>query len=496
MKLIKTIQYILGSFLALSAATSCNKLKEQPYSSIFTDNFYKTASDAEAALTAVYGPMAGLYNTAATGDGDFSADQIYPRPVVGRDTYTLFSYDQNYTTQKSYSRQNESPQQIWQSCYSGIEKANWVLYKVPFTNMDSARKISILGEAYYMRAFYLWTLTKNFRDVVIKTRPSTSIDSAIISQSPQADVYKQVFADLDQAIDKLPGFSTGTRKGSPSKEVAIALYAKASLYAENWSVALDRAKQVIGSKKYTLMQNVLDVYDVSKEDLARVENMWAFEGENTSPGFGTQLIGLFGPKNSEAPAYATVSYGSAFVYPSFFNSFGPTDKRRQLLDTSYLNKSGQVVMQKDITPITPKGVLLKKYMDPVAPSLSCNIPILRFADMYLIAAEAEARLNGATAEAYGFIKVVRDRAGLPDLTPGLSKDQFVDSVLQERSWEFFGEGDRWYDLTRTNTFIEVTSKATNDVFPVRNPQPKNRYFPIPLDEVNANPKLQQNPDWK
>jgi len=135
-------------------------------------------------------------------------------------------------------------------------------------------------------------------------------------------------------------------------------------------------------------------------------------------------------------------------------------------------------------------------MDPTPPSGAINIPILRLADVYLIAAEAAARQNGATAEAYGYIKVVRDRAGLPDLTAGLSTDDFVAAVLQERSWELFAEGDRWYDLTRTNTFMQVAAAAVNDVFPVRQPKARNRYFPIPLDEINANPRLEQNPDWK
>jgi len=495
----KNIQYLLGGLLLLLLVhTSCNKLDENPYSSIFTDNFYKTASDAEAALTAVYGPMVNLYLTAATGASDFSADQIYPRPVVGRDTYTLFSYDPNYTTQKSFSRQNESPQQIWQSCYQGIEKANWVLLRVPATNMDTARRSVILGEAYYMRAFYFWMLTKNFRDIVVKTTPSTSIDTAIIGKTLQPDVFKQIYQDLDQAIAKLPSYSANIQKGRPSKEVAMALYAKTALYAQDWANALDKAKQVLSSGKYSLMPDVLDVYNVTKEDAARQENMWAFECESTSPGFSTQIISLFGPKNSDGPQYAVTSFGSAFAYQSFFDSFNPADRRRMLMDTFYINKLGQIVHQKDITPITKQGVLVKKYMDPnsVGGSGATNIPILRLADVYLIAAEASAQQNGPSAEAYGYINTVRNRAGLPGLTTGLAKAAFVDSVLQERSWELFGEGDRWYDLTRTNTFLQVIPKATNDVFPTRAPQPKNRYFPIPLDEINANTKLEQNPEWK
>lgn len=59
MKAIKNLRYILGGVCALMITASCNKLNEKPYSSIFTESFYKTASDAEAALTAAYGPMTG-----------------------------------------------------------------------------------------------------------------------------------------------------------------------------------------------------------------------------------------------------------------------------------------------------------------------------------------------------------------------------------------------------------------------------------------------------
>jgi hypothetical protein len=497
MKLNIKLQLLMAGSLLISVV-SCSKLKEQPYSSIFTDQFYKTASDAEAALTAAYSPMVDLYNTAATGASDFSSDQSYPRPVVGRDTYTLFSYDPNYTTQKSFSREFESPVQIWRSAYSGIEKANWVLDKVPATNMDTKRRDEILGEAFFLRAFYHWMLTKNFGDVVVKIKPSVTLADAVLPKSARADVYKQIYADLDQAVAKLPTYTTSIQKGRPSKEVALALYAKAALYNEDYATSLDKAKQVIASGKYTLMPDIRDVFNVAKEDAARTENMWAYECESTSPGKSSQIMSLYGPRNSDGPAYAVTSFGSAFAYQSFYNSFSPADKRRQLLDTNYINKSGQVVAQKDITPITAKGVLVKKYMDPNSSggSGAINIPILRLSDIYLVAAEAEARQNGATAVAYSFINPVRQRAGLAALTASLAKDVFIAAVLTERSWELFCEGDRWYDLTRTNTFLQVIPAAVNDVFPVRAPQAKHRYFPIPLDEINANTALVQNDGWK
>lgn len=493
----KSIYKILPMLLLGVGMSSC-ELEEQVYSSIFTDNFYKTGTDAEKGLIAVYDAMAGLYGgPAATLVPDFSADQVYPRAVVGRNTLTLFTVEPTYTTQRSAGRTNESPQQIWISAYSGIEKANWIIAKVPDATMDETRKKQVIGEAYFLRAFYHWMLTKNFGDVPVKIEPSTSEAKAYVAKSPKAEVYKQIYSDLEQASAAgLRSYPT-VEKGRPSLEAVNSLFAKAALYNEDWAKALEKAESVISSGKYSLMPNVLDVYDYRKEDAARVENIWAFETDPISPGTGHQLVGLAGPSGSAGADYGRTTYGSMFAYMSFFNSFDPADARRQLLDTTYVNRSGKVVAQKDITPITTEGVLIKKYRDPVSTtSTIVNIPILRLPDMYLIAAEAEARLNGATPKAYGFINVVRKRAGLPDLSAGLSKEAFIDAVIQERSWEFFAEGDRWYDLTRTGKFLTVIPKATNPVYPSRPVQPKNKYFPIPQEEVNANPELQQNPDWQ
>jgi starch-binding outer membrane protein, SusD/RagB family len=341
-------------------------------------------------------------------------------------------------------------------------------------------------------------LAKNFGEVPVKVVASSKLENAILKKSSKADVYKQIFADLDLAITKLPSYSASLVKGRVSKEAAQSLYAKAALYAENWSVALQQAQAVISSGKHSLMPDVKDTYNVVKEDLARVENIFAFECESATPGRTSQIMGLYGPPGSVSPEYGKTTFGSIFAYQSFFDSFDTKDKRRGLLDTNYVNVQGKVVAQKDLTPITKKGVMVKKYQDAnsISSNHAVNIPLLRYADVLLIAAEAEARLNGSTAIAYGYINQVRKRAGIADLKTGLSKDAFIDAVLQERSWELFAEGDRWFDLTRTNTFISVVSKAVNDVFPVRTPTAKYRYFPIPQDEINANPSVEQNPEWK
>lgn len=483
--------------LALSGTYISCSMDEDLYTSITVETFYKTASDAEKALVSVYSVMGALYGgPAATLVPDFSADQVYPRAVVGRNSLTLFTLEPTYTAQISQGRTNESPQQIWISCYKGIEQANWVLMKVPEINMDEARKKQILGEAHFLRAFYHWMLTKNFGEIPVKIIPSATQQEAYTAKSTIKEVYVQIYSDLDAAYDAgLPSYPNVVA-GRPSREAITALYAKVALYNEDWSMALKKAEMVLSAGIYSLAATEVDLFNHVKEDENRKEMIWAYEADPISPGNGHQLVGLCGPTGSAAPAYAVTSYGSMFAYMDFFDSFDPKDGRRQLLDTTYVNKQGKTVPQAKITPITTDAVLIKKYQDPVSTiGTICNIPILRLADIYLIAAEAEARLSGATNKAYAYVNAIRQRAGLKDLSSGLGKEAFIDAVLQERAWEFFAEGDRWYDLTRTGKYLEVIPQATNAVYPQRNVQAKYRYFPIPQDEVNANNLLIQNPDW-
>lgn len=492
----KFISYIFISLIGI-CLISC-ELEEEVFSNITSENFYKTSGDAETVLIAAYDPIATMYN-AAVHSVDFSTDQIYPRPVVARDTYTLFSFDPNYSAQKSFSREFESPVQLWRSCYSGIERANWVLLKVPEVTMNEARKAVILGEAYFLRAFYHWMLTKNFGEVVLKINPSQSELDAYLEKSTIPEVYAQIYSDLEAAVQALPAFNEQVPQfGRPSKEAAMALYAKAALYNEDFPKSLQMAESVINSGSYRLLPNIEDVFDLTKETVARVENIWSFESIRAVPGRFSQVHSLFGPPNSTGADYGNATFGSAFAYQKFYNSFDPADERRNLLATSYINRSGAVVPQSGITPITTEGVLVRKFRDPnsIGGAFETNLTIFRMADVYLIAAEAEARANGPTSKAYQYINLVRRRAKLQDLPTGLDATQFVDAVIQERSWELFGEADRWYDLTRTGKFLTVVPLATNNVFPTRTPLAKHRYFPIPLDEIQANPKLIQNPAWE
>jgi hypothetical protein len=102
-------------------------------------------------------------------------------------------------------------------------------------------------------------------------------------------------------------------------------------------------------------------------------------------------------------------------------------------------------------------------------------------------AEALNAQNGPTTEAYKYLNMVRDRAGLGDLS-GLTKESFLDAVLEERKLEFAGEGQRWFDLVRTQKLATLVPLAKPGVTPVA----KFNLFPIPQKERDLNVNLPQN----
>jgi hypothetical protein len=135
--------------------------------------------------------------------------------------------------------------------------------------------------------------------------------------------------------------------------------------------------------------------------------------------------------------------------------------------------------------------------------------IIRYPMVLLDYAEASAMATGSpTADSYNVINLVRTRAGLPDLTPGLSATQFRDSVVYERAYEFAGEnGIRWFDIVRLQILRQVIAARNTDYDkwgrPRENPipmifiyDPSHAYLaPIPQNEMLMNPTWKQNPGY-
>ncbi|MGC1632267.1 MAG: RagB/SusD family nutrient uptake outer membrane protein, partial [Gelidibacter sp.] len=143
------------------------------------------------------------------------------------------------------------------------------------------------------------------------------------------------------------------------------------------------------------------------------------------------------------------------------------------------------------------GYNVRKFLVPISvvPSYDnspMNFPVLRYADVLLMKAEALNEL-GQTTDAKNYLNMVRNRAGLSDIQAGLNQTQFRDAVLKERRMELAFEGQRWFDLIRVNKgqfgldFLHSIGK--------NNASQKHLLFPVPQIEIDRNPNLTQNPGY-
>jgi starch-binding outer membrane protein, SusD/RagB family len=186
---------------------------------------------------------------------------------------------------------------------------------------------------------------------------------------------------------------------------------------------------------------------------------------------------------------------------NFFNDF-PAGPRK---DATFISK----IVKKDSTVIEWQNNSLghpyfKKYVD--GGSFDENamdkgqdwwsnraMIVIRYAEVLLCYAEAKAMADGPDATAYEAINQVRFRAGLPDLTEGLSQTAFRDSVLAERAWEFAGmePAGHWFDLVRTETVEEAAANRHPGETPIAagNLTKEDYFCPIPISEKLINPNL-------
>jgi hypothetical protein len=124
----------------------------------------------------------------------------------------------------------------------------------------------------------------------------------------------------------------------------------------------------------------------------------------------------------------------------------------------------------------------------VSESHGNDVPMLRYAEVLLNRAEALNELNGPSAESIDLLNQIRKRAGAPEYT--LANFTSKDALLNERGWEFVAEGKRRMDLVRQGKLISrALARGAS------NAKASMTRFPIPLNELKANPKLVQNPGY-
>lgn len=454
MNTIKIIRYC-SLFLIALTFTRCNKLEEKVYSQTTESVFFASQKDVTAALAGMYRPMqacCGGYGQAGSMFINNAGDEGNGAAFWG-DYRTL-----TFTT--SAGEIND----WWQSSYRAIAGANLItdneekIMAIDNSAAGQAFAKASIGQAKFWRAVNYFQLVQLYGGVPLRITQAKRADDVNIPRNTEEEVYTQIIKDFEDAEQNLPATAP---KGIVTKWAASAYLAKVYLTRKDYAKASAKATEVINSGAYSLTPAFKDVFDIDKKN--GPEDIFAIQYVRTD-GQGSRLDALSGWGITQADA-------------SLYPKFNPADARRAV---TFLNPNDPASNQ-------------AKWQDPAKVSgdgAGYNFIVYRYADLVLIKAEAENEVSGPTAAAYTEINKIRTRAGLPNLTAGLTKDQFRDSVLNERNLELALEQIRWYDLKRTGRLkaAKIAQGVTwNDKFLL---------FPIPQAEIDAsNGKITQNPGW-
>jgi hypothetical protein len=380
-----------------------------------------------------------------------------------------------------------------------------------------------LGAAKFHRAFNHFNAVRVWGSVPLMVAPVT--DFAGVGQAGRAsipDVYAAIVADLQDATRLLPRRwpdATTPDDGRPTRGAAYAMLADAymnmsgALVNENhWADAAAAAKWVIDSGGYSLVPNFADLFLIKNKN--GPEHIYSIQ-------FGGLKRNLFTCQSRPTGIGAESCTNYWYSTADFMDTFDSLDARKSVTFLTKVNvplgcttgATGCVTYYYDKTAsdgkTTPFGSKQPRFPRPMpyygkffdangtiqnsqSQRTDLNWPIYRYAEVLLMFAEAENEANGPTAGASAAINLVRERAKLPDLLPGLSQDQFRAAVHQERSWELAFESKRLFDLKRWGQFYDVLK---NDPVAQIGIQPFMVFLPIPQREIDLDPALGQNGGW-
>jgi hypothetical protein len=538
MKAISKYLIAFAAGLSLLSISSCKKaLEETPYSFYSPENFYKNESDAKAAINGVYAELytydlylQPFWNITILDDDHVSGADWFLGTTGAGNPQAYFGWDRP-----------------WVGCYAIIARANTVLENVAnITNIDSDVKNRILGEAYFLRGWAYFQLVQLYGGVPLRLKslsannPETSVPRATVKAT--YDVIISDFKDAETRLFPL-GHAKAGEAGRVNQGVAKAFLAKTYLtmasgaatgnvivrggmdngyytYAKTvvaghegidskayYLLARDKAAEVIASNLYVLTPSWKDLWSIGGRN--NKEQMWELQSL-AGTAFINNLSAYF-------PARSTFGQGAVWTTNNHYNDYEDADKRvldgithnyTTLQGTNIFYPFAQSALYKVVNGVTYNNsntttseraytIKYSSVADPSVANSDAFFPLLRYSEVFLMYAEAENEVNGATTLAYNALGAVRSRVSASVAPAGMTPEQFRSYVLAERAREFNLEGIRRFDLIRWGIYLPVMNKITsgqNNISKVRSL--RNLLLPLPLNELNSNKAItSNNPGW-
>ena len=493
-----------------SLFTSCTKLDETSYNSIIADGFQPQNDDLGSLLASAYVPWRKtflLWNGVARAQM-LSADQdvipARPNGWVDGGIYKRMH-------QHKWTSEDDIPLQSWVRTYDGINSCNRVLYQIESGQIDLGDKQTVfVSELKVLRASYYYILVDLFGNVPVITRFDVE-EGFLPDQSSRKEVYDFIIKELTENIPNLSEDSGTEYYGRFNKWAAYTLLAKMYLNAQvfsdgaytEWDKCIEACNQVINSNRYAMESEHRNVFLAKNEGSKEIIFSLPFDETYVSDwnAFDYHMYTLQ-PANQATYSFQATPWGGVCCIPQYIDSFDPDDER---LKDDFIQ--GQ---QYDAS-----GNILNCTMGELAGThrLSNDFPLLRYADVLLMKAEALLR-KGSADEAAKLVTEVRQRnfTAHPEKATVSGEELMKDCIyaygrqdtekttvdqtsiqygrmLDELGWEFSQEGRRRQDMVRFNAFTTLSwfSHDASDAT-------KNLY-PIPNSQILTNGKLKQNPGY-
>lgn len=380
-------------------------------------------------------------------------------------------------------------QNLWAAIYGTINRANVVLEGVSGSTIADNLKKQYVAEAKLIRALSYWSLMQMYaRPYTEAGGPSkpgvplrlTAIKSSgnnNIARATVADVYTQILKDLNEAEADLPLTYTSADLNTTRahRNTAVALKTRVLLSMGRYADVITEGNKIVPAaapfQAATGVANRLNASIATTfTTYNTAESILSMPYTNLDvPGTQNSLNSYYNPGPNGNGDYALNTTGSGIVANT---SWRTGDARRAF----NITQSGQTYLRK-----WPKNA----GTDPDW------IPVIRYAEVMLNVAEAEARQGtGVNARALALLNAIRQRSDATNTLAPATKDELIAAVLLERRIELLGEGFRTADVTRTGA--DFAAKGAVGAY---GPSSNLYIWPISNAEMITNKEMTQNPGY-
>ncbi|MHA8065491.1 RagB/SusD family nutrient uptake outer membrane protein [Aquirufa sp. ROCK2-A2] len=489
-KFILLLAFVFGM---ISFSCETTYLDTNPTASIDANAAYSTTKNAAAAINGIYRSFIVRYLSSQGHSGHpammIILDHMGEDMVIGTTSVSWHRDETRWIAHRSdVTTMTQFPYELY---YRIIGNANLGIANIDKAVGPSADRNTLKGEALALRAFGYFNLVQLYgKRYDARAKPNTQLGVPLVlepttegkARNTVEEVYTQINKDLTDAAALLK--STRVNKSHINLNVVKGLQARVALVQQDWTNAAKYAAEARAG--YTPMNatNYLDGF----QDIANAEWMWGFDHlEDQSEYFGAYH------------SYISCNYNSTVIrtYPKAINSL-----LYKQIPSSDVRSKMWVESPTAANSIVPPGGIRVKFLNqkfrlPGTPSTSAmgDVPYMRAAEMYLIEAEAKARLNDEAGAATVLFDLIKTRDASYEKSTN-SGQALIDEILVHRRIELWGEGHRFLDLKRLNA--PLNRNGANHIASVAllfdvAPGDVRWEFLIPRREINANPAVVQNP---